>query len=482
MSRSLAASYADFVATLSYDVIPEPVRRAALWHIVDALGVTVAASAPGEDTGAALHRAADVWASADGSASVLGTGQRLRPETAALVNGSLGQALEMDDKHGPSLARPGSTVIPAALAVAEARNLTIRELVTAVVAGYEVMIRLGFVGGKRFLARGYHTSSLLAPFGSAAAIGNLNQLTPSQIIDSFGIAGTFASGIQESTRTGATSKILHGGWGAHGGIIASDLASAGITGPESVFEGDMGFFFSHLSPVEGDLDWARGLDGLGKQWLLPDTAVKPYPCCQLLHSFIDGMKDLRGELDRAGLGADDIERIDARLAEPGLTLVTQPLERKLAPRQAHEARFSLPYVVAHTFIHGDVDATTFTAEALRDEKVRALALKVVPGEDPESDYPAHDPADIDIVAAGRTFHKRVRHHPGSPERPLLLPDILDKFARNTSWTLGAEARSVGEGLVALGPDEPVFSLIGAFAGASASAPQASAPQRSTSDV
>jgi 2-methylcitrate dehydratase PrpD len=464
MGKSLAAIYAEFAATLSYDAIPEPVRRAALWHIVDALGVTVAATAPGEDTGEALKRAADAW-EASGGASVIGTGQRLRTEMAALVNGSLGQALEMDDKHGPSLARPGSTVIPAALAVAEARGLSIRDLVTAVVAGYEVMIRLGFVGGKRFLARGYHTSSLLAPFGSAAAIGNLNGLTAAQIVDSFGIAGTFASGIQESTRTGATSKILHGGWGAHGGIIASDLAVAGITGPESVFEGDMGFFFSHLSPVDGELDWARGIEGLGEQWLLPDTAVKPYPCCQLLHSFIDGMKDLRVELADAGLGAADIERIDARLAEPGLTLVTQPLERKLAPSQAHEARFSLPYVVAHTFVHGDVGAETFTAEALKDETVRALALKVVPGEDPDSDYPAHDPADIDIVAGGRTFHKRVAHHPGSPERPLLPPDILDKFERNTAWTLGADARAVGERLAELGPDEPVAVLIAAFAGA-----------------
>ncbi|HEY0247636.1 MAG TPA: MmgE/PrpD family protein [Gryllotalpicola sp.] len=465
MGTSLAETYAEFAAGLSYDAIPERVRRAAMWHIVDALGVTLAATAPGEDTGEALRRAAERWESADGGATVVGTGQRLRPETAALVNGSLGQALEMDDKHGPSLARPGSTVIPAALAVAEADGRTVHDLVTAVVAGYEVMIRLGFVGGKRFLARGYHTSSLLAPFGSAAAIGRLNGLDPARIVDAFGIAGTFASGIQESTRTGATSKILHGGWGAHGGIIATDLASAGITGPASVFEGDMGFFFSHLSPVDGELDWARGTAGLGEEWLLPDTAVKPYPCCQLLHSFIDGMKDLRVELAEAGLGAQDIERIDARLAEPGLTLVTQPLERKLAPQEAHEARFSLPFVVAHTFVHGEVDVNTFTAAALRDETVRALALKVVPGEDPDSDYPAHDPADIDIVAGGRTFHRRVAHHPGSPERPLLEPDILAKFERNTAWALGEEAGRIGTRLAELDPDEPAAAFIGALAGA-----------------
>ncbi len=467
MSKTLARTYAEFAAGLTYDDIPEPVRRAAMWHIVDALGVTVAATAPGEDTGEALRHAAEGWVSADGGATIVGTGQRLRPETAALVNGSLGQALEMDDKHGPSLARPGSTVIPAALAVAEAKGLTIRDLVTSVVAGYEVMIRLGFVGGERFLSRGYHTSSLLAPFGSAAAIGNLNRLSPEQIVDSLGIAGTFASGIQESTRTGATSKVLHGGWGAHGGILASDLAASGITGPGTVFEGKFGFFTSHLSPIDGQLDFERGAAGLGETWLLPDTAVKPYPCCQLLHSFIDGMKELRVTLGDEGLGAADIERIDARLAEPGLTLVTEPLDRKLAPQQAHEARFSLPWVVAHTFVHGEVDSDTFTAASLKDPVVLALAQKVVPGEDPESDYPAHDPADIDILAAGKHFHLRVPYHPGSTERPLLEPDILDKFERNTSWTLGAEARSTAERLAALGADEPVSTLIDAFSPAAA---------------
>ncbi len=469
MGTVLAESYAEFAAGADYDAIPDAVRRAAMWHIVDALGATIAATAPGEEAGEALRAVAECWRADDGGASVVGTGQRLRPEMAALVNGSLGQALEMDDKHGPSLARPGSTVIPAALAVAEARGLTLRDLVTAVVVGYEVMIRLGFVGGKRFLARGYHTSSLLAPFGSAAAIGALNRLPAARIVDAFGIAGTLASGIQESTRTGATSKIVHGGWGAHGGIVAADLAACGITGPASVFEGDMGFFLSHLSPLDGELDWARGVDGLGEEWLLPDTAVKPYPCCQLLHSFIDGAKELRAELADAGVAVREIERIDARLAEPGLTLVTQPLDRKLAPREAHEARFSLPFVVAHTLVHGEVDASTFTAAALRDETVRSLALKVVPGEDPESDYPAHDPADIAVVAGGRTFHRRVRFHPGSPERPLLPADILDKFERNTAWALGVRARDVGERLAGLGPDEPVYALTAAFAGASVDA-------------
>jgi len=460
VASTVARQLAEFSSGLRPADLPEAVKRAAQWHIVDSIGVALAAADPQEESGRALAAAAEQW-QAESGATVLGSGQVVRPETAALVNGSLAQALEMDDKHGSSLARPGSTVTPAALAVAEHQGRTLDQLITSVAAGYEVMIRLGFVAGKRFLARGYHTSSLIGGFGSVAATGNLIGASPATICDAFGIAGTFASGIQESTRTGSTSKILHGGWGAHSGIIAVDLASSGITGPDSVFEGEFGFFQTHLTPITGELDWASAVDGLGSHWHLPDTAIKPYPCCQLLHSFIAGIKELFPELASAGVAVDDIETITCRLAEPGLTLVTEPAERKVKPTEPHEARFSLPYVVAHALLYGEVDLSTFRAPALSDEKVLSLAAKVVTGEDPESDYPKHCPAVIDIEAGGLTFHKRVPFHPGCPEAPLSDDDVLDKFARNSQWLLGSSSRSVAEHMAGLPLDAPVAELIGA---------------------
>ncbi len=240
------------------------------------------------------------WGAADG-ATMFGLGQKARAEMAALLNGSLAQALEMDDKHGYSLARPGSTVVPGVLALAEAQGATIEQAIDACVVGYEVMIRLGFVAGERFLERGYHTSSLLGSFGVAAAAGRLRGATPEQIMDAMGICGTFASGIQESTRTGSTSKILHGGWGAHAGMLAVDLAMAGISGPDTVFEGKFGFFETHLTPITGQLDFAKAAEGLGTRWYLPETAYKPYPCCQLLHAFIEASKQMLVEFKADGV-------------------------------------------------------------------------------------------------------------------------------------------------------------------------------------
>jgi 2-methylcitrate dehydratase PrpD len=443
VTGTIATMLGDFCSHLEHADIPEEVRRAARWHLVDTLGVCIAGLAPGEADGQALRTVADRWHDGTARSVVLGTGLVCRPEAAALINGALAQSLEMDDKHGPSLARPGSTVTPAAVAVGQDRDLPVEEVVTAIIVGYELMIRLGLVAGDRFLRRGYHTSSLLAVFGAAASVGRLLRCDRTTIVDALGIAGTFAAGIQESTRTGSTSKILHGGWGAHSGVLAVDLAAGGITGPDSVFEGQYGFFRSHLTPLEEELNWDIAVRSLGNRWYLPETAFKPYPCCQLLHAFIEAGTQLRARLTSEGVPVSEIDELSCRLSEPGLTLVTQPDERKRAPKHAHEARFSLPFVLASTLVNGDISTDSFTAAALADPDVLALAARVHSAEDPYSDYPLHYPARLEARAGGRRYSFHVPYHPGSPEAPLSEEAVLAKFARNTSWFLGPEAAEAG---------------------------------------
>jgi 2-methylcitrate dehydratase PrpD len=450
----LAAAFSRFASDLRWSDIPAPAREAALWHLTDSIGVAIAGATPGEPSRDAAEALARRWHDASGT-TVLGLKLRCRPDASALLNGALGQALEMDDKHGSSLARPGSTVIPAALAVAEAHDLPLSDLLTSIAVGYEVMIRLGFVAGERFLERGYHTSSLLGAFGSAATVGRLLGCTASRIADAIGIAGTMAAGIQEATRTGSTSKILHGGWGAHVGVLATDMAIAGITGPDSVFEGRYGFYQTHLAPIGGELDWETPLRGLGETWHLPDTGFKPYPCCQLLHAFIEAGKQLLPQIGPV----EEITRIDCRLAEPGLTLVTGPAERKRAPQHPHEARFSLPFTVATVLLHGDVDLDSFRPQRLADPAIRALAARVHWADDPDSDYPLHCPARMDIEANGQTFRAHVPYHPGCPEAPLARAGILRKFERNTRWLLGDEAMVAAESLLAAPPETSVRALL-----------------------
>jgi len=457
MTRTLSAALAEFAVRMPANEIPAAVNDAALWHIVDSIGVCIAGASPDEESGGVARRLAEQWRGE--GASILGLEGKARPELAALLNGSLAQALEMDDKHGSSLARPGSTVVPAVLAVAESQGATLADAIAATVVGYEVMIRLGFVGGDRFLARGYHTSSLIGSFGVAAAIGRLAGASPAQIVDAMGICGTFASGIQESTRTGSTSKILHGGWGAHAGILATDLAMAGITGPDSVFEGKFGFFQTHLTPVTGELDFARAGAELGSRWYLPETAYKPYPCCQLLHAFIEAAKHILRDFARDGVSTGAITSISCQLAEPGLTLVTEPSERKKVPSTPHEARFSLPFGVASALVDGDVGLDTFRQDRLANRKVLALAALVRTSVDPDSDYPAHCPAILEVEAGGKRYRSHVRFHPGSPEAPLSRDDVLDKFERNSRWLLGDAARKVAARLASTPQEDTVRAML-----------------------
>lgn len=458
MTTTLSEALAGFAVGIDASAIPAAVREAALWHIVDSIGVSIAGASPSEESGAAFAKFASNWVQGSG-ATLLGLGKSAAPETAALVNGSLAQALEMDDKHGYSLARPGSTIVPAVLAMAEARNLSLDDAVVATVVGYEVMIRLGLVAGERFLERGYHTSSLLGAFGVTAAIGRLLNCSAGDIVAAMGIAGTFASGIQESTRTGSTSKILHGGWGAHAGIIAMQIAASGITGPSTVYEGKFGFFETHLTPITGKLDFEIAARDLGSRWYLPETAYKPYPCCQLLHAFIEASKQMLVDFGRDGVQLSDIERISCQLAEPGLTLVTDPVDRKRRPQTPHEARFSLPFGVASTFVHGDVGLESFRQDRLGEESVLRLAALVDASVDPDSDYPKHCPAILEVTAKGKNYRVHVPFHPGSPEAPLLQPDVLDKFARNTGWLFGAQAREIGEGLTRTAATTTVSAML-----------------------
>lgn len=454
----LAEAFSNYAVDLKRDAIPPAVRDAARWHVIDSIGVCVAGANPEEQSGAAAAKLAEQWGG-DRGASLFGLDTTARPELAALVNGALAQALEMDDKHGSSLARPGSTIVPAVLAAAEARGATLAEAIDATVVGYEIMIRLGFVGGDRFLERGYHTSSLIGSFGVAAAVGRLAGATAAQIGDALGICGTFASGIQESTRTGSTAKILHGGWGAHAGMLAIDLAMAGISGPDSVFEGKFGFFETHLTPITGQLDFAKAGKELGERWYLPETAYKPYPCCQLLHAFIDAAKQILGDFANDGIAIDEITSIRCELAEPGLTLVTQPRDRKKAPSTPHEARFSLFFGVAAALVDGDVALETFMPERLSDPRILRLAQLVEAAVDPLSDYPQHCPARLTVEAAGRSYFKHVPFHPGSPEAALSRDDVLDKFARNTRWYFGDEARDIGAAMGATPESAPIARLI-----------------------
>lgn len=181
---------------------------------------------------------------------------------AAFVNGAYGHGFEYDDAHGPSASHPGSCVIPAALAIGEELGSSLEDVITAMVAGYEVYTRLGVLAAPDLLRRGLHPHCVLSNFGAAAVSAKLRGFDSETTLHALSIALSHASGTTEYTSTGGSVKRIHAGIGTRNGMVAADMARAGITGPRAFLSGNKGFFRTLLqrgaeSVLPKSLRWRR---------------------------------------------------------------------------------------------------------------------------------------------------------------------------------------------------------------------------------
>src|SRR5262249_9428487 len=207
-----------------------------------------------------------------------------------------------DDTREDAIVHTGSVAVTTALAAGEAVGASGRAVLEAVIAGVEVMCRVGLAVPGKFHARHYHPTSLCGSFAAAAAAGKLHGLTDDQLVHAFGICGSQASGIIEYLADGSWTKRLHPGWAAHAGLLAVHLARSGFTGPETVFEGAHGFY----EAFAGGSDHAKlvGLaETLGTTWEIEQLTFKPYPCGSIAHPYMDCAARLR---ERHGLKPEQI--------------------------------------------------------------------------------------------------------------------------------------------------------------------------------
>jgi aconitate decarboxylase len=230
---------ATFVSELSYNELPQEVIELAKTCILDALGsIFLGATLP---WGKIMTEYVKSVAGRPESI-VIGSNERVGAAHAALANGTMGHGFEIDDVLICALHHPGVVVVPAALAMAERENSTGKELLAAVVAGYEVMNRVGkAVGTESHVMRGFLPTGTNGPFGAAAAAGKLLHLTGDRMTDALGIAGNQSGGLFEGVKEGRMTKRFAAGWAAQNGIIAADLAKLGFTGSSTVLEGEWGY-------------------------------------------------------------------------------------------------------------------------------------------------------------------------------------------------------------------------------------------------
>lgn len=292
---------AHFAATTRWSDIPDDVLEKARLHLADVLA---AMHAGRSRTWVNAARSYANEESAPGRSHVVGQVQKLRPSSAAFVNATAAHGLELDDYHVPAAVHPGCVVVPAALAVGEEIGASTREILAAIVIGYETVIRFGLAMSPEMTQdRGFHVTSAIGPFGAAAAGVSLLGLTGDMAHAALGLAAAESGGTTEFTRSGGEVKRAHAGLASSGGLRAAALAQLGLTAPTRAIEGERGFATAFGGRR---VDLHRLTSDLGSSWNLHGLGIKAWSTCTGNHPAIAAAE----KLVASGTAVDRIRRID----------------------------------------------------------------------------------------------------------------------------------------------------------------------------
>lgn len=446
MTMTIAEQLATFTELLDGEALPEDIRRVAKWCLLDWFGSAVA-GATAKPTAILLDVARGLGGTPE--ATLLPDGSRTSAPLAALVNAGASHVVEMDDLHKQAVFHPGATVIPAALAVAEREGATGLDLLAAIVAGYEVGVRLGEAAGQRHYDY-WHTTGTCGTFAAAAAAGKLLGLDTRRLAAAFGSAGTVAAGLWEFLVDGAMSKQLHPAKAAHDGILCALLAERGFTAATRILEGEKGF----LQAMAQGGDASRLTQGLGGgTFRILATSFKAHAACYHIHSSIDAALLLR---ERHRPDPQSIRSVTVRLYGAAHRLL-EPVQ----PTSPYAAKFSVPYCVATALLHGAVGPDAFTEARLAEEAVRTLLAKVRLAHDPTLDagYPEQWPAVIELETTAVTNTVRVDIPRGDPAQPLSEGDLLSKFNTLTAALPPEDRRRLAETCLAADKIENVAAAL-----------------------
>jgi 2-methylcitrate dehydratase PrpD len=404
---------AEYAAALRYEDIPAPVVECARDCIIHTVAACIC--------GSALPWSRIVIGYAErtgpgGSCRILGrSGSAVQAPAAALANGALAHAFELDSLARPGAgAHPGATVLPPALAIAQERGAGGRALIAAFVAGNEVMIRIGRATGHTNEARGFHAPGTTGPFGAAVAAGHLLGLDAAAMANALGIAGSLCGGLLEFARgDGGMVKRLHLGRASEAGVLAASLAAAGFTGPRTVIEGEFGFLKVFCTAWD-ETELTRGL---GEDFVTTTTVLKRYPCHATAHAAVKAVRELQAE---HGFTAAAVEAVTVAATERMIERhnIAEPADLMLA-------QYSIPFAVALALCREARDPGSWDETALADPQIRSLARRVRL----VRDGGASTTVTI-ALADGRRLERRI-------ESGVLEPgELQDKFLRLTRAALG----------------------------------------------
>ena len=440
---------AEYAAGLRYDDLPSDVVQRAKDCVTDT--VAVIAQGSGLPWSQIVVRYAQ-RVGAGGRSRIIGVGEpTVQAFAAALANGALAHAFESDNLTMPGAGvHPGATLLPPALAIAQEQGSSGRDLILAIVAGFEVMYRIGRATKHSNERRGFHAPGTTGPFGAAVAAGRLLKLDARRMTNALGIAGSLAGGLMEFARsgTGAMVKRLHLGRAAESGVVAASLAADGFTGPSSVIEGDAGFL-KVFCPEWEVADLTRGL---GHEFATLTLCLKRFPVHMTAHTTVQAIMELRAE---HGIKGEDVDRVTVAGSERMATINNIP-----EPTDIMMAQYSIPFCVALALFRDPRDPASYDQSALADANIRGICQRVeVTVADPPLPTPGASRVAI-RVRDGRIMARQVDDYDGTPARPLGRAALRDRFTMLMRASGAAHAAGVFDRLQDL-ENEPDLGWIGA---------------------
>jgi len=418
---------AEFVAGLRYADLPQPVVEQAGRILVDTLGCAISAWTEDPAKARLALEVAKLYASGNG-ASVIGVaGVKSQPAFAALANGILANAADNDDTHKRALLHTGSVVVPPALALAQTERLSGRELIVALVAGYEVAVRVGMAVMPTHY-RYWHSTATNGTFGAAATAAKALKLDAGAVQRALGLAGTQAAGLNTFFESGDMTKSIHPGKAAFNGILSAQLARLGATSPPAILEHPKGY----LNAFSTEPKPQKLIEGLGTTWEILQNGFKYFPTILASHSPI-----------QATLAIVQQHAIDplqiARITNETYNTVKSHFSNKdVATVMA--ARVSVPYCIAIAAIDGQLSQAQFALARINDPLVRDVLAhtEIIADAELNKLYPDKFPARVTITLKnGTSFQETVMFPKGDPQDPLSRGEIEAKFRGNVAAVLSA---------------------------------------------
>ena len=416
---TLRKKLAVFIDEIEFSDLSDEAVQRAKFCLLDLIGVAIAGSQ--QPTSLLARESLD-----DGipptEATLWTSNLKLSVLSASFLNAVQAHAIDMDDGHRYANGHPGVVTIPAAVTLAERERLSGRELLTAVVIGYEVFIRLGRMVNPDLLSRGFHTTATIGPFAAAAVASKLLKLSVSQTENALSLAGLQSAGLLEALSSGEMGKSFQVGKAVQNGVLASVLARKGADGPERIFEGDKGFFKAFPGK---ECEPELFSKSCGRQSQITDVYFKKHAACRHVHSALDAAAEILSEHD---IDRNEIQAIDVE---------TYSIAKNLTGHLVTDggglaAKFSLPTALGLLLVFGRTDALAFTRENISDPQVKAIAGRVAVTVSSARDdvYPGKRGAEVKILAGGRTYQKEVIYPKGEPENPLSSEELFEKFETN----------------------------------------------------